>query len=295
MEQHPTSEGKCFFCGKTFAKASINRHLQGHLKKKVEKSTPGQSYLVKVEPNPKWGYFLSLWVDGSATMQDVDDFLRSIWLECCGHLSAFVNPKNKPTRSDMLNLLAAGVMQRSGKLSECGALLEGQSDILNLLAAGGLLQNGKLSEYGTLPEERSGEVPMSQQTSKVFHGDLKLDYEYDFGSTTRLLLTVMEEYPVKADKKIVLLSRNEPMEWLCDVCQKEPATAICNVHSYDEDCLFCEKCAKKHAKKCKDFADYAALPVVNSPRMGVCCYEGGRIDKQRDGIFVKSSATPRTA
>jgi hypothetical protein len=55
---------------------------------------------------------------------------------------------------------------------------------------------------------------------------------------------------------------------------------------YDEDASFCNECAKKHAKKCDDFAEYAAMPVVNSPRMGVCGYEGGRIDTERDGVFV---------
>jgi hypothetical protein len=29
------------------------------------------------------------------------------------------------------------------------------------------------------------------------------------------------------------------------------------------------------------------MPVVNSPRMGVCAYMGGSIDKQRDGVYVK--------
>jgi hypothetical protein len=49
--------------------------------------------------------------------------------------------------------------------------------------------------------------------------------------------------------------------------------------------MFCEKCAKKHAKECEDFADgYAVMPVVNSPRMGVCAYEGGCIDTERDGV-----------
>lgn len=50
---------------------------------------------------------------------------------------------------------------------------------------------------------------------------------------------------------------------------------------------FCKKCAKQHVKTCSDFADYAAMPVVNSPRMGVCAYDGGSIDKKRDSIFVK--------
>jgi len=33
------------------------------------------------------------------------------------------------------------------------------------------------------------------------------------------------------------------------------------------------------------YADYAAMPVVNSPRMGVCAYEGGTIDRERDGVY----------
>jgi hypothetical protein len=55
---------------------------------------------------------------------------------------------------------------------------------------------------------------------------------------------------------------------------------------YDDDAEFCDKCAKKHAKKCEDFDDYASMPVVNSPRMGVCTYEGGVIDIERDGVFI---------
>ena len=262
MEQNPKSEGKCLFCGEAFAKAGIIRHLQGHLQQQVEKGKPGQSYLVKVEPRSKRDsarYFLSLWVDSSATMQDVDAFLRAVWLECCGHLSAFTNPKNRPRGGGMWDFFAAEDM----------------------------LEKGKQKEYEKLMEEQNGEIPMSRKTGKVFHGGLKLEYEYDFGSSTELLLTVVNDYPVKADKKVVLLSRNEPLEWLCDACKKAPATQLCTVHDWDEDSLFCEKCAEKHAEECEDFSDYAAMPVVNSPRMGVCAYDGGSIDMERDGAFVK--------
>lgn len=262
MKQNPNSEGKCLFCGGTFAKAGINRHLQAHLKQKAKENTAGQSYLIKVETDPRYGgspYFLSLWVDGLATMKNIDDFLRDIWLECCGHLSAFTNPKNQ---------------RQSG-------------GIWGLFEAVELLEKGKQKEYEKFMEESKGEVPMSRKTNMVFHKGLKLEYEYDFGSSTELLLTVIEEYPVKADKKVVLLSRNEPLEWLCDTCKKKPAIHICTIHNWEEDSLFCEKCAERHAKKCEDFKDYAAMPVVNSPRMGVCGYEGGVIDIERDGVFVK--------
>jgi hypothetical protein len=261
MERNPKSEGKCFFCGGTFIKAGIIRHLQGHLKQKAKENTQGQSFLLKVELNPKWGnapYFLSLWVDGSATMKNIDNLLRDIWLECCGHLSSFTDPKKR---------------QYGG--------------IWDFFEAAELLTEGKQKEYEKLMEEKQGEVPMSRKVDKVFYKNLKLEYEYDFGSSTYLLLTVIGEYPIKADKKIVLLSRNEPLEWLCETCKKEPATQICIAHDWDEDSLFCNKCAKKHAKECRDFKDYAAMPVVNSPRMGICAYVSGCIDKERDGVFVK--------
>ncbi len=29
------------------------------------------------------------------------------------------------------------------------------------------------------------------------------------------------------------------------------------------------------------------MPVINSPRIGVCAYEGDTIDTKRDGAFVK--------
>jgi hypothetical protein len=125
----------------------------------------------------------------------------------------------------------------------------------------------------------------SKNAGNVFKKGKKLNYEYDFGSPTRLTFTTVDEYPVKADKKIVLLSRNEPVKLMCSTCKKVAATQICSVCMYEKYAMYCDKCAKKHAKNCTDFDDYASMPVVNSPRMGVCGYEGGRIDKERDGVY----------
>jgi hypothetical protein len=136
-----------------------------------------------------------------------------------------------------------------------------------------------------MKKEEKDEISMSLKANEILYKGLKLKYEYDFGSTTELLLFVIEEYPIEADGLIVLLSRNEPLELWCHTCKKEPATQFCTVHGWDEDRMFCNKCAEAHAKKCEDFRDYAALPVVNSPRMGVCCYSGGSIDTERDGVF----------
>lgn len=261
------SEGKCLYCNGSFSKSQINRHLQKHLLEKTG-NKPGKSFLIKVEPNPKWGstpYFLSLWIDGETKMDKLDDFLRMIWLECCGHMSSFTNPLNK----------------RQG------------GNIFDYEYAYELLDQGKIKEYEKIMEETQGEVPMSRKAKIAFYKGLKLLYRYDYGSTTELLVSVIEEYPVKADKAVVLLSRNEPPELLCDICGKEPSIQLCMIcYENQVEGLFCAKCAKKHARTCDDFADYSAMRVVNSPRMGVCGYEGGVIDKKRDGVFKHKPVAP---
>jgi hypothetical protein len=126
---------------------------------------------------------------------------------------------------------------------------------------------------------------MEAKAEDLFSKGLTLEYEYDFGDTTKLNIVVVDEFPIKATQDIVLCSRNEPPEILCSVCGKAPATTLCTVCLYSGNAVFCEKCAKKHAKECADFADYANLPVVNSPRTGVCAYNGGVIDEERDGVY----------
>ena len=262
MQEKQKSEGKCFFCGKTFVKAGINRHLAIHLKEKIETGKQGKSFFVKVETNKRWGsslYFLSLWIDGEAKMKDIDFFLRAIWLECCGHMSAFRNPKMRSSWGGMFDTMDAY----------------------------DYLEKGNIAKYEKIMAETTGEIPMSRKVKDALYSGLELEYEYDFGSSTELTITVIDEYPIKADEKIVLLSRNEPLEIMCSICKKVPATQICSVCvCEEEEAMFCDKCAKNHAKQCEDFADYASMPVVNSPRMGVCGYEGGDIDKERDGVFV---------
>jgi len=257
MEEKFKSEGKCLFCNKTFTKAGISRHVATHLKEKSETEKSGNSFLLKVETTKRWSsspYFLSLWVDGEATMKTIDKFLRDIWLECCGHMSAFRNPKIQHKRGKVLSM----------------------TDVFDYLERRSSVKNKKMMESST------GEVPMVRKAKDALYSGLVLEYDYDFGSTTKLDITVIGEYQIKADKKVVLVSRNEPLQIVCAICKKVPATQICTICMYNEHAEFCERCAPKHAKKCADFEDYASMPVVNSPRMGVCGYVGGRIDKERD-------------
>ena len=95
-------------------------------------------------------------------------------------------------------------------------------------------------------------------------------YEYDFGSTTALKGQVLGTRKGCLGRTPVrLLARNDPLEWQCSNCSRA-AVIICPFCVHEDDYLFCEAHAEEHA--CSD--EEAYLPVVNSPRMGVCGYVG---------------------
>ena len=147
---------------------------------------------------------------GVKNLSTVDDFLRKIWLECCGHLSAFRSPKR--------------------------------------------------SAYG--------EIAASKKLYNFIKGD-KILHEYDFGTTTESLITIIGNTKRKPQKENVrLLARNVPLEIKCWTCAA-PAQYICTECVYDyRNPFYCDKCIKKHEH------DDMLLPVTNSPRMGQCGYEG---------------------
>jgi hypothetical protein len=122
-----------------------------------------------------------------------------------------------------------------------------------------------------VPEDPWDEGGRSMRVAlgKILGPGMKSNYEYDFGSTTALTLKVVSEQAVgKAGKSIHILARNNPPKITCDVCGGE-AVAVCSDCQYSEGGWLCKKCAKKH--KC---GDEMLLPVVNSPRVGVCGYTG---------------------
>jgi len=55
-------------------------------KQKLQKT---KSFHLVVEGRDLPGYWMYLSIPVNTTLEDLDDFLRDIWLECCGHLSAF--------------------------------------------------------------------------------------------------------------------------------------------------------------------------------------------------------------
>jgi len=190
-----TLNGNCFMCGKTAAKTAMKNHIL-----KEHNSGDEPCYLIKAEGAYNKDYWLFFAISADATLTKVDKFLRDIWCECCGHLSAF----------------------------------RGQG----------------------------GEIGKSRKISALSVGD-KLLYEYDFGSTTEIILIIVSEISsTKQRDKVTLLARNEPLPETCETCQA-PAAYI----NAWEGNLVCETCAEEEDED-------ALMPIVNSPRMGECGYDG---------------------
>ena len=227
-----TSKGTCSYCAGSYAKSAISRHLQACQARKKENDSPTENgsgkerartiFHLKVEGLYQPMYWLHIEIPAKATLEDLDRFLRAVWLECCGHLSSFE--------------------------------IAGESFISEKIE----------------PGDRS----MSVALEKVMAPGMKFEYIYDFGTSTELLITVISARKGFAQDKdaVRIMARNEPPEIKCDVCGK-PATGVCCVCSDEDAGRVCEECGKKH-----ECGEDMLLPVVNSPRVGMCDYTGGCYD-----------------
>ena len=112
------------------------------------------------------------------------------------------------------------------------------------------------------------EKTMRQKIYNVLSVGTKFQHEYDYGSTTELTLRVVDIRARQVKNPgIVLLARNQPPAWECAKCAR-PATQIqASGWGIDVDSLFCDECVG-------DDDEESFLPIVNSPRTGVCGYCG---------------------
>jgi hypothetical protein len=198
------STGNCYFCGIELGKTAMKNHL---LKEHGEKDVGQACYLLKIEGAYNKDYWIYVDVPVDKTLLSVDSFLRKIWLECCGHMSAFF-------------------------------------------------------------DSRHADIGKSRKWSTFSVGD-KLLHEYDFGSTTESMITIMGEINRKPQREVVrLLARNILPQFQCASCGN-PAEYFCTECIWNTDnSFYCVTCSEDHEH------DDMLLPVTNSPRMGECGYEG---------------------
>jgi len=224
-----TSTGHCALCGETFSKRAISRHLiTCQVAHPPKKGKLRKTFRLLVEGRGLSEYWLHLEAPADATLRILDSFLRDIWLECCGHLSAFT-------------------IENARYELDTGGVDAMWTEI-----------------FGTREQPQS----MNVRLEAVLRPDLKFYHEYDFGTTTALALKVVSEEMRPFESKTVrLLARNLPPPILCAKCG-QPATQVCVECMYTEKGWLCEAHGEKHPHQ------DMFLPVVNSPRVGMCGYTG---------------------
>ncbi len=202
MANRKQQKGPCYKCGKEMAKGYMGRHL---LAEHYDENGEQKCYLLKIEDEYS-NYWLFVDIPVSSSLSTLDSFLRSVWLECCGHMSAFTYVRSYD------------------------------------------------------------EINMSKKIGGFAPGTI-LQYEYDFGSTTTLYVTFVQNVSRQKQKSAVrVMARNDPYTFECEKCGKE---AIWIDASEWPAVMYCDECADEY------FGDDGyLLPVVNSPRMGVCGYCG---------------------
>lgn len=237
------SRGLCKYCGKEYTRGGMLRHLAACKERKLVldgqtgKRRCGYFELVicgKYDSD----YWLIVEMRDTATLRDLDQFIRDIWVECCGHLSAFeINGEDYEATPDM-------------------------------------------GDFWGEPSKS-----MNYKLKDVLSTGMQVGYEYDFGSTTELVIKV-QGYREGVWKKdaVTILSRNHPPKILCSVCGENAAKWVLPERFYEGDAFRCEDCLKKYSEADEepeeieeDYFEEFYLPVCNSPRMGTCGYEGSEL------------------
>ena len=223
MSRTPQTKGRCVYCQGEFGKAGMAKHLAGCAARREAvaradgKRGAGETLVhLRVQDLTAGGQFwLHLEARGAATLEDLDAYLRAVWLECCGHMSQF--------------------------------------------SVGGW---------------RGEEIDLARRIDAVFQPGVELTHIYDFGTSTELLVKAVGTRPGKPTiaRPMALMARNAIPPTACIECQGEPASFLCMECISEEEVwgTLCAKHAKTHRHR--DYGD--PVPLVNSPRMGQCGYEG---------------------
>ncbi|HEX5692897.1 MAG TPA: hypothetical protein VFX76_22955, partial [Roseiflexaceae bacterium] len=117
------------------------------------------------------------------------------------------------------------------------------------------------------------EIGKQRRVDAVFRNGIELTHIYDFGtsSETRIKMLSQRQGVPLTKHPLVLMARNRMPEATCIECG-QPATMFCTECMIEEDVsgMLCEKHAKTHPHD-----NYGEpIELVNSPRLGMCGYEG---------------------
>jgi hypothetical protein len=134
-------DGSCLICGETVPKnrRSIKAHLSKckRLNNLMDYRIEYSLLLLLIENQKDPDHWLVIMADPGIKMQKIDQFLRDIWLECCGHGSAFYDKsarigKSRTTESVFCYTDSVGYIYDFGTPSYLKIKLIGEIPIRNL-------------------------------------------------------------------------------------------------------------------------------------------------------------------
>ena len=90
------TNGICSLCGGIFGKTAMKKHIVQCFQKHPSRKPTGFSvpiqtrlFTILVRGNFMHEYWMYIEAPSNSLLRGLDNFLRNIWVECCGHLSSF--------------------------------------------------------------------------------------------------------------------------------------------------------------------------------------------------------------
>ena len=132
------SKGTCYYCKSEIEKGKMTQHLKyckqraATIATEAKASTEQKTRLFHLIVEGLWSpeYWMHLEIPASEPLVTLDSFLRGIWLECCGHLSALkIGDTSYSLEPDDLyyGLAEVGVYEEEEEEGEVGEL----DDVVN--------------------------------------------------------------------------------------------------------------------------------------------------------------------
>ncbi len=209
-------QGVCMICGKVVDAQNAKEHIAACLQEEVPESEE-DNLLLRISDVDDADYWMYAALKRDAALAQLDNFLRDVWVDCCGHMSVFT--------------------------------------------AGG-------EEYYSSNAREMGGHSMKARIFKDISCGAEILYEYDFGTPTRLKIEVIAECKMpKRQKKAVQLARNIQPKYACICCGRRAEYVASRMGESIAESAYCAQCGLTNEE-----VRESLLPIVNSPRCGVCGY-----------------------
>ncbi len=209
-------KGGCLLCDFTGSCEEMGTYLKEAFDKAPAGEEYQEDYLLRLTCPGEPDFWIYAAVKKDASLRHLDQFIRDVWVECCGHLSLF--------KADG-DIYSSNCRQMSGR-------------------------------------------SMNAKIRDVLEKTDRIEYVYDMGTPTELLAEVVGEIELPPRRtKMALLAENFMPKYKCIRCGRRADFVFRPGMEPVAKAVYCEKCVMED----EELAD-CMLPLINSPRTGVCGY-----------------------